>query len=224
MIASVSGKRLHCNPVIIILIIALALMLICHFQKRSELTHFTNCMGCPVSITGVGSEKPSHPSCQHPLPLNCDISRRLCQLRSKCPLVYSRQQPSRQAPLHRGRKPAPHSLLSQHRGLKPPAPPSYKQVSPPALWRQVSLSTATPPLSPPCSELVSGSFMASTGSRLDSSSASSCLPLPSLLSSRHPSCCLTVQLYPTLGDPMDCSILGFPVLHYLPEFAQTHVC
>ena len=22
---------------------------------------------------------------------------------------------------------------------------------------------------------------------------------------------------------MDCSTLGFPVLHYLPEFAQTHV-
>ena len=28
---------------------------------------------------------------------------------------------------------------------------------------------------------------------------------------------------PTLCDPMDCSISGFPVLHYLPEFAQTHV-
>ena len=27
----------------------------------------------------------------------------------------------------------------------------------------------------------------------------------------------------TLCDPMDCSTLGFPVLHYLPEFAQTHV-
>ena len=27
----------------------------------------------------------------------------------------------------------------------------------------------------------------------------------------------------TLRDPMDCSMLGFPVLHYLPEFAQTHV-
>ena len=24
-------------------------------------------------------------------------------------------------------------------------------------------------------------------------------------------------------QPMDCSMLGFPVLHYLPEFAQTHV-
>ena len=28
---------------------------------------------------------------------------------------------------------------------------------------------------------------------------------------------------PTLCDPMDCSMPGFPVLHYLPEFAQIHV-
>ena len=27
----------------------------------------------------------------------------------------------------------------------------------------------------------------------------------------------------TLCDPMNCSIPGFPVLSYLPEFAQTHV-
>ena len=27
----------------------------------------------------------------------------------------------------------------------------------------------------------------------------------------------------TLCDPMDCSMPGFPVLHYFPEFAQTHV-
>ena len=26
-----------------------------------------------------------------------------------------------------------------------------------------------------------------------------------------------------LCDPMDCSVPGFPVLHYLPVFAQTHV-
>ena len=32
-----------------------------------------------------------------------------------------------------------------------------------------------------------------------------------------------VQSYPTLCDPMDCSMAGFPVLHYLPEFAQIHV-
>ena len=31
------------------------------------------------------------------------------------------------------------------------------------------------------------------------------------------------QLCPTLCDPMDYSIPGFPVYHQLPEFAQTHV-
>ena len=36
-------------------------------------------------------------------------------------------------------------------------------------------------------------------------------------------CCSVVQLYPALWNPMDCSTPGFPVLHYLPEFAQTHV-
>ena len=29
--------------------------------------------------------------------------------------------------------------------------------------------------------------------------------------------------HPTLCDPMDCSTPGFPALHCLPEFAQTHV-
>ena len=31
------------------------------------------------------------------------------------------------------------------------------------------------------------------------------------------------QLCPTLCNPMDCSIPGFPVHHQLPELAQTHV-
>ena len=31
------------------------------------------------------------------------------------------------------------------------------------------------------------------------------------------------KLCPTLCDPVDCSMPGFPVLHYLTEFAQTHV-
>ena len=31
------------------------------------------------------------------------------------------------------------------------------------------------------------------------------------------------SLSPTLCDLMNCSMPGFPVLHYLPEFAQTHV-
>ena len=31
------------------------------------------------------------------------------------------------------------------------------------------------------------------------------------------------QLCLILCDPMDCSTSGFPVLHHLPELAQTHV-
>ena len=32
-----------------------------------------------------------------------------------------------------------------------------------------------------------------------------------------------IQLRPTLYNPMDCSMPGFPVHHQLPEFTQTHV-
>ena len=35
-------------------------------------------------------------------------------------------------------------------------------------------------------------------------------------------CCSVAKSCPTLCDPMDCSMPGFPVLHYLPEFPQTH--
>ena len=36
-------------------------------------------------------------------------------------------------------------------------------------------------------------------------------------------CCSVAQSCLTLCNPMDCSMPGFPVLDYLPEFAQTHV-
>ena len=36
-------------------------------------------------------------------------------------------------------------------------------------------------------------------------------------------CCSVTKLCLTLCAPTDCSTPGFPVLHYLPEFAQTHV-
>ena len=42
----------------------------------------------------------------------------------------------------------------------------------------------------------------------------------------HPPVSLVIQSlshFPVLCDPVDCSRPGFPVLHYLPEFAQTHV-
>ncbi|CAI9156201.1 unnamed protein product [Rangifer tarandus platyrhynchus] len=44
-----------------------------------------------------------------------------------------------------------------------------------------------------------------------------------LLEQTHRLCCSVAMSCPTLCDLMDCSTLGFPVLHYLPGFAQTHV-
>ena len=42
-------------------------------------------------------------------------------------------------------------------------------------------------------------------------------------SAYHWRCYSVAQLRPTLCDSMDCSTLGSSVLHYLPEFAQSHV-
>ena len=36
-------------------------------------------------------------------------------------------------------------------------------------------------------------------------------------------CCSAIQSCLTLCNPMACSTPGFPGLHYLPEFTQTHV-
>ena len=36
-------------------------------------------------------------------------------------------------------------------------------------------------------------------------------------------CCSVAESCPALCNPMDYSMPGFPVLHYLPEFAQTYV-
>ena len=36
-------------------------------------------------------------------------------------------------------------------------------------------------------------------------------------------CCPVAKLCLTLCNPMNCKTTGFPVLHFLPEFAQTHV-
>ena len=39
----------------------------------------------------------------------------------------------------------------------------------------------------------------------------------------HVAFCSVARSYLILYDPMDCSTPGFPVLHHLPEFAQTHI-
>ena len=43
------------------------------------------------------------------------------------------------------------------------------------------------------------------------------------LSTRSYYCCSVARLCPTVCDHVDCSLPGFFILHYLPEFAQTHV-
>ena len=45
----------------------------------------------------------------------------------------------------------------------------------------------------------------------------------SIVKPSQSSCCSVAKSCPILCDPMDCSTPGFPVLHYLLEFAQTHV-
>ena len=45
-----------------------------------------------------------------------------------------------------------------------------------------------------------------------------------LVMTNHPFCCSSItQSCLTLCNPMDCSTPGFPVLHHLPEIAQTQV-
>ena len=56
----------------------------------------------------------------------------------------------------------------------------------------------------------------------------SCFSCPSLMAQLAWSleghcCCSVIKLCPTLCDPMDCSMPGFPVHQQLPELAQTHV-
>ena len=43
------------------------------------------------------------------------------------------------------------------------------------------------------------------------------------LSLAHSCCCSVTRSCPTLCDPKDCSIPGFPVFHHLKELAQIHV-
>ena len=50
-----------------------------------------------------------------------------------------------------------------------------------------------------------------------------CAPLTAPFHMRSSCCCSVAQLCPPLCDPVDCSMPGFPALHYLPEFAQIHV-
>ena len=51
------------------------------------------------------------------------------------------------------------------------------------------------------------------------------IPCPNLLPCQkdYCCCCSVAKSCTTICGPMDCSIPGFPVLHYVPEFAQIRV-
>ena len=74
----------------------------------------------------------------------------------------------------------------------------------------------------PASHALQGRFVivGPPGKSLDS--FHSCCWKPYYLKQRH-FCCSVARYCPILCDPMDCSTLGFPVLHCLPELAPTHV-
>ena len=50
-----------------------------------------------------------------------------------------------------------------------------------------------------------------------------CTPETKTISKYSCMSAMSLQSCSTLCDPMDCSLPGFPVLYYHPEFAQTHV-
>ena len=72
----------------------------------------------------------------------------------------------------------------------------------------------------PCPQLTSGLLASRTEREYISAVPSHPVCSPLL---QKVCCCSVAQSCPTLWDPMDCSTPGFPVLHYLPEFAKTHV-
>lgn len=136
------------------MIIELSLVLICHFQKCSELTHLSEHRGALVSALGLAQESRSSPPCQDHLPLNPDTG---CDCASGWVSPHPIPQPSRRVPLlpplHRGKNPAPGSPPHPPPSSKPPVPLSQMQVPPHPLWGQADSSHIKPHLSPPCSEL-----------------------------------------------------------------------
>ena len=49
------------------------------------------------------------------------------------------------------------------------------------------------------------------------------IPKTSMQTCKEYLLCWVAKLCLTLCNPMDCSTPGFPILHYLPEFAETHI-
>ena len=114
---------------------------------------------------------------------------------------------------------APHPILTT--SLHPPHSASSQTSSISANFHKYDHVTFLPKFPALTPQRAQMKGQASKGSMFVSSRSSLCLVNLFPPSFRHvavvaPSCL-------TLCDPMDCSTLGFPVLHYLLDFAQTHV-
>ena len=73
----------------------------------------------------------------------------------------------------------------------------------------------------PCPQLTSGLLASRTEREFISAVPSH--PVCSPFLQKVCCCCSVAQSCPTLWDPINCCTPGFPVLHYLLEFAKTHV-
>ena len=71
--------------------------------------------------------------------------------------------------------------------------------------------------------LACGAWKESSSTQQTWSPGHSCKSITQDLENGSFSPCSVTQLCPALYDPMDCSTPGFPLLHYVLEFAQTHV-
>ena len=81
-----------------------------------------------------------------------------------------------------------------------------------------------PPLPPSIACLVPTPWQQSAASRGAGAMALRLWLVKPVSLSYYTCCCFPVfKSRLTLGNPMNCSSPGFPVLHYPPEFAQTHV-
>ena len=116
----------------------------------------------------------------------------------------------------------PHGSQHARSPCPSPTPAVHTDSRPSSQWHHPAISSSVVPFSScpqslPASESFPMSQLFPWGGQSTGVSADYGDP-----NSTKTSCSLT-QSCPTLCDSMDCTVPGFPVLHYLLEFAQIHV-
>ena len=118
----------------------------------------------------------------------------------------------------------PHGLQHTRLPCPSPFPRAYSNSCPSSWWCHPTVSSSVVPFSsclqsfPAPGSFPMSQFFTSGGQSPGGISPSN--EYSGLISFQFSS---VAQSCPTPCNPMDCSTPGFPVLHYLPEFAQTHV-